>query len=277
MEKKILLNDILNLLEEDLKITKIRLNTWSGEKNPLEVFKKNPKDLLKWNFYNTTKRSYNNTKYSIGLVNMGNDRWLLFTVAEITKDLKLVGQVGYEYKEINKYKPFFGRVIVKYKNSSQNMIRHAVELIKEIEVIEILHEEFTGKDFSGYDNVCLSYTDLKIAMERNNTYINAFKNQKAVYLITDTSNGKLYVGSATAENEMLYDRWSSYISNGHGKNKELEAIINDISNGFEYIKKYFQYTIIENYNQRVNDSYVLKRESYWKKVLCSKEYGYNRN
>ena len=57
-----------------------------------------------------------------------------------------------------------------------------------------------------------------------------------------------------------------------GKLKELVR-----EKGFDYIKKNFQYTIIENFNAKVDDHYVLERESYWKEVLRSREFGYNKN
>ena len=47
--------------------------------------------------------------------------------------------------------------------------------------------------------------------------------------------------------------------------------------GFDYIKENFQYTILENYNSKVDDEYVLKRESYWKEVFQSRKFGYNKN
>ena len=70
---------------------------------------------------------------------------------------------------------------------------------------------------------------------------------------------------------MLLQRWKNYIANGHGGNVELENL------SFEYIKKNFQYSILENYNSRVDKHIILKRESWWKKCLYSKERGYNGN
>lgn len=74
---------------------------------------------------------------------------------------------------------------------------------------------------------------------------------------------------------MLCARWKNYVDNGHGGNIGLIELVQN--EGFDYIKDNFQYTIIENYNFKVDDEYVLSRESYWKEVLQSKEFGYNRN
>lgn len=74
---------------------------------------------------------------------------------------------------------------------------------------------------------------------------------------------------------MLLSRWKNYIENGHGGNVWLKELVRE--KGFDYIKKNFQYTIIENFNAKVDDHYVLERESYWKEVLRSREFGYNKN
>lgn len=103
----------------------------------------------------------------------------------------------------------------------------------------------------------------------------ALENQKAVYVITDTKTGKLYVGSATSENGMLLQRWKNYVDNGHGGNKELRGLVE--TKGFDYVKDNFQYSIIENFNARVDDMRILQREAYWKRVLYSREFGYNAN
>ena len=66
----------------------------------------------------------------------------------------------------------------------------------------------------------------------------ALENQKAVYLLTDTKTGKLYVGSATSENGMLLQRWKNYVANGHGGNKELRELVDE--KGFDYIKDNFR-------------------------------------
>ncbi|CDR30240.1 Uncharacterised protein [Acholeplasma oculi] len=49
------------------------------------------------------------------------------------------------------------------------------------------------------------------------------------------------------------------------------------SMGFDYVKKCFQYSILENYNQEISDEFILQREWYRKEVLKSVEFGYNRN
>ncbi len=99
--------------------------------------------------------------------------------------------------------------------------------------------------------------------------------KKAVYLITDKENGKVYVGSTTSDYGMLLQRWRSYADNGHGWNKELVELINE--KGYEYIKANFQYSILENYNAKVDDDIILERGSLWKEILQTRKYGYSSN
>lgn len=83
------------------------------------------------------------------------------------------------------------------------------------------------------------------------------------------------IPSATSDYGMLLQRWKSYVANGHGGNKELIELVNE--KGYEYIKANFQYSILENYNARVDDHIILERESWWKETLQTKKYGYNSN
>ena len=166
--------------------------------------------------------------------------------------------------------------IVQFHNTNRQLFRKPDLIFDELVVSEILPTVFTGFDFPGYDNVCLSYSELEtIVNGQYNSYRNALANQKAVYLQTDKATGKLYVGSATANKGMLLARWSTYVKNGHGGNVDLMDLVN--LKGFAYIKENFQYTIIENFNSKVDDHYVLERERYWKKVFQSVTHGYNHN
>ena len=61
---------------------------------------------------------------------------------------------------------------------------------------------------------------------------------------------------------------------------KIGPIIKDKTNeekGFDYVKKYFQYSILENYNAKIDDHIILERESWWKDTLQSRTHGYNAN
>ena len=141
---------------------------------------------------------------------------------------------------------------------------------------QILPDCFDGDDFPGYDKVRLPFRQLEAIITRGKKgCVAALGNQKAVYLITDKHNGKLYVGSATSNTGMLLQRWSNYVNNGHGGNKELVTLVE--REGFDYARENFQYSILENYNAKVDDHIILERESWWKETLQSRVWGYNSN
>lgn len=42
-------------------------------------------------------------------------------------------------------------------------------------------------------------------------------------------------------------------------------------------KKEVPYSILENFNAKMDDNYILKREKWWKDTLKSREFGMNEN
>lgn len=278
----ILLNDLLNL--NNLENVKIRFNKDNGaDYDPIKFFKEDLSRLLKGQFWNYSKnKSFKEENIAIGLARIEGDKWLLFDISKITKDLHKFNDVGYEYEPILKYEKYFGRIIIKYHNKSQNLVRLAKNLIDELEVIEILPEKFNDDDFPGYENVNLSFDDLKRVLERKD-WKTTLENQKGVYLITDTNTGKLYVGSAYGE-KMILGRWTTYAKSGYDKNeiengkypnKKFQELVKD--KGMTYIKKYFRYSILDIYKSTTDDKIIINRESRWKDVLKSREFGYNAN
>lgn len=276
---KIMLNDILNLDETEIERAKIKFNISNGHEDPLDLYKEDPDVVnVQWFLWHDKMRYFNKNQIAVCFLRISNDVWLLTTIKRITKllDVPDSGGIGYEAVEIEKYKKYFGRLIVKYHNTVKSMGRKYKSVMNKLEVLEILNDYYTGDDFPGYENVRLSYSQLNnIITKQMPGWIEALRNQKAVYLITDTYTGKLYVGSATSQHGMLLQRWSDYIANGHGGNKGLKGVVN--SKGFDYVKKYFQYSILENYNAKMDDNYILKREKWWKDTLKSREFGMNEN
>lgn len=275
---KILLNDLLNINDDEIDKVKVKFNQTNYENtNPMEEYKKDPEIVNdRWLFWRSKQRYFNVGQIAICLLRLSYDTWLLTTIKEVERELNVTNGINYEGREIEKYRCYFGRVILKHHKTYQSQGRYFKEIQDELEILEILPSIFDGESFPGYDNVRLSFQQLETIITRKRSdWIGALQNQKAVYLITDKSNGKLYVGSATSDNGMLLDRWTSYIKNGHGGNKSLIALIKE--KGFDYIKNNFQYSILENYNAKTDDNVILHREQWWKETLKSKDFGYNCN
>lgn len=277
MAEIIKLNDLLNLSNEELKTVKVRFNQSNGIENPMDLYLKNPEIVNnQWFLWRTKSKLFKVGEIAICLLKLSSDTWLLTTIKKITEDLDVCDSINYKAEELEKYNKFYGRVILKYHKTVQTQVMYLGTVKDELEVLEILPTIFDGDEFAGYDKVSLSYSQLEAIIKlKKQSWIGALENQKAVYLQTDKVTGKLYVGSATSDQGMLLSRWKNYIENGHGGNVGLKELVRE--KGFDYIKKNFQYTIIENFNAKVDDHYVLERESYWKEVLRSREFGYNKN
>ena len=276
------LNDLLRFSREEMERVKVRFNLQpKGGQDPMELYLENHEKVNpEWLLAKKKKGFFQEGEIAVALVRLDDQgRWLLTTIKRITKALDVVSETGviaYEASELEQYAPYFGRTVVRYHKTQQAPVRRFKIIHGELVVDEILPAVYTGEGFPGYDQVRLSWWKLKrIVEQRPADWINALENQKAVYLITDTSNGKLYVGSATSQNRMLLARWKSYVETLHGGNKKLRRIVEE--KGEDHIKNYFQYSILENYNAKVSDDFVLKREAWWKEILQSRAYGYNDN
>lgn len=270
------LNDILHL--EDLDKVKIRLNLSNNKWNALKLYHENRELLLIGHFHNSENRKwFKENDIVIGLAEIAKNEWLLIDISRITKSYdkfwdKIPAQINtfYEHEQIEKYKKYFGRLIIKFHKDNAYVTLKG-EHIDRFYVKELLPDIFDNDMFPGYDRVNISWEELSRVVEKG-TWKTALQNQKGVYLITDISNGKRYVGSAYGK-EMLLGRWNDYVKIGHGNNKELKNL------SFDYIKQNFRYSILDIFKSTTNDDIIIERESWWKEVLLSRDekYGYNKN
>lgn len=274
---KIMLNDLLHFDAAEVPNVRVKFNISNGYDDPLDLYKTNPDEVnVTWFLWHDDRRYFNVGQTAICLLKLRGDQWLLTTIKKITRLLDVTDGVGYDADEVKEYEQYFGRLVVEYHNPCRTIGRKYENVMDELEVVQILNEQYTGNEFPGYENVRLSYPLLKNIVDRQLPgWVDALRNQKAVYLITDTKTGKMYVGSATSQTGMLLQRWSSYAADGHGGNVELRELVKQ--QGFDYVKENFQYSILENYNARMDDGYILKRESWWKETLCTRTHGYNKN
>ncbi|MBU4692829.1 GIY-YIG nuclease family protein [Mycoplasma sp. CSL7491-lung] len=212
------------------------------------------------------------------------DEWL-FVSAGVVKgwpESKIFNEINLEENQAKieiseKYKPYFGRLIVNYKKKSQNRLIFIDTFLEQNPTIkELLPTIYSGEKFEGYDNVHLSYKKLKAIFNGDilPTYKEALENVKGVYCLTDKETGKLYIGSATGV-EGVAQRWGNYLDSKHGGNKKLIALYKE--EGEKYFEENFYFSIVEYFSLSYDDDKILKRENYWKKVFSTVKNGYNNN
>lgn len=146
--------------------------------------------------------------------------------------------------------------------------------IHEFELLEILREKYTVSPFPGFEKVKINFDLLiSIVSQEETSWKTALSNVKGIYLISDLTNGKLYVGSAYNENA-FWNRWCEYAKSGHGGNAELKKLLN--KNGADYANN-FQFSILETRSMNAEDDEIIRREAFWKEILLSREFDYNMN
>ena len=273
--EKIKLNDILRL--ERLDNVKIRLNLSNNSWNALSLYHDNPNLLLIGNFHNSTKkRWFKDNEIVIGLAQIKNDEWLLIDISRITKshnklyDGRTPSNINtfYEHEKLREFEKYFGRLIVQFHKNNA-FVTLSGNRIDDFVVKELLPGSLDNDFFPGYDKVNISWGELKRVVEKD-TWKTVLQNQKGVYLLTDISNGKKYIGSAYGEH-MILGRWIDYVKTGHGGNVGLKSLT------FDHIKQNFRYSILDIYKSTTEDQIIIDRESWWKEVLQSRKFGYNEN
>lgn len=134
------------------------------------------------------------------------------------------------------------------------------------QVIEIADSQ--PVPFPGFDELVLDYPKLQRVMteQRYHSWQVALSSVIGIYLITDTSDGRHYVGKADGV-ENIRQRWGSYASNGHGGNMELIPLD----------PKNFRYSLLRVFDPGTPKSKIDAAESHYKRALDSRAHGLNRN
>lgn len=123
--------------------------------------------------------------------------------------------------------------------------------------------------FPGFDRLVLSYAKLQAVMREPKyaSWRTALASVMGIYLITNTRDGRHYVGKADGT-ENVRQRWSAYAANGHGGNVELRHL--DPAS--------FRYSLLRVFDPSTPDSDINAAESHYKRALDSRvPHGLNRN
>lgn len=122
--------------------------------------------------------------------------------------------------------------------------------------------------FPGFDRLVLDYAQLQAVMRepRYASWRTALASVVGVYLITDTSDGRQYVGKADGA-ENIRQRWSAYAANGHGGNVELRNL--DPST--------LRFSLLRVFDPATPNQQIDAAESHFKVALGSRLHGLNRN
>lgn len=139
--QNILLEDLLRLQGSASRV-KIKLNMRNEDgEEPLDIWLDKPEGVNNdWLFWRTETRYFEEGDIAVCLVRIytHQDLWLLTTVKKVVKELGVFNGVNYEGSEMDEYKKYFGRVIVKYHNDVATICRHYDGLADRLVVTQIL-------------------------------------------------------------------------------------------------------------------------------------------
>jgi len=175
----------------------------------------------------------------------------------------------YELCPVEAFIDLSERVIIEWGGSTVSWVQK-----KDKRVIAILPPAYV-KEFESYDKTVLDRAELVKLFQNtkyNSTWYNALRSVNGIYCITDSSNGKLYVGSAYGKNG-IWGRWNDYVLSGHGGNKKLMELLAEDPNAVEK----FRYSILEILPSTSTADDAIAKEKLWKFKLGSKINGYNDN
>ena len=180
-------------------------------------------------------------------------------------------QLKFELEDVDLFSDLKNRLIIDWGKSARMWKQYASNNNKDVLCIQ----ENPKYQFSGYENVVLMYNELLEIIRDKNRYENwhtALGSVNAIYLITDTDNGKQYVGSAYGNGGLL-SRWNCYIDTIHGGNKKMIDIIDLEPERY----KYFQFSILQIIPKTVTADDVINFESLYKRKFQSIKFGMNAN
>lgn len=122
--------------------------------------------------------------------------------------------------------------------------------------------------FPGFDALTLDYSQLQAVVREHRyaTWRTALSSVMGVYLITDTRDGRQYVGKADGTESVL-QRWTTYAANGHGGNVELKG--RDPGT--------FRFSVLRVFDPATPTREINAAESHYKLALDSRRHGLNRN
>lgn len=214
----------------------------------------------------------------LSLIHLGGSRWLFAGVFKVlgVKYGNDHNPNGYRYStvEIAGLDHLTGRAAVSFNKTFRQSYLIGKKHENELFIVAIEEQRMTIGKFPGFNSVLLNHTMLKtVVRDVNPSWHTALSNVAGVYVITDNSDGRQYVGCAHG-GVGIWQRWCSYAKTGHGGNKELAHLLEET--GSEHMKQ-FQFSILEVCDINADEVYIFSRESHWKTVLRTREFGLNWN
>ena len=160
------------------------------------------------------------------------------------------------------YSELKGKLVIGWQGGDRTWYRRAQNMAYPIHAI-CEQSALTEQPVPDWDTLIVPWDDLAILPR---SWRDALRQWRGVYYIFYTSDGKVYVGSAYGDQNLL-GRWESYAKTGHGGNKQMK----------KRKPENFIFSILELTSPTANEADVIALEGRWKTRLHTREYGLNDN
>lgn len=238
--------------------------------DPLEVFKRGEFD--EWQS-RQTKRNFSRP-FVVALLTMPGSKWLFAGIYSVDGEPPFIQEDGwsrsmfkYPMTRLDAQKAPSGRIIVNFDYRSRQTYPFAENHADELIVSEILSEPLSISDFNGFRTVDISMADLRVIVRQSlPDWRSALSSVKGIYLITDPTTGKAYVGKADGL-QGLWGRFSVYAETIHGNNVGL---IEHLESTGKDAALHWRLTILEVVDLYTSDELINQRETFWKTVLMTR-------
>lgn len=266
---------LLRLLDPalDPQETKIHLACHNGVEDPLDVFLEGR--FQAWQ-EEQTQRNFQRPCI-VSLIQLPESGRWLYAGAYDSLDVSGPGEDGlyrYDTRERGGTQELAGRLVVAFRRTGRASYLIAENWLDEFTVAALCEEPLSVREFPGYKRIQISKPVLDIIVRHDeSTWRSALRSVSGVYLITDESDGRQYVGSADG-GDGIWERWQTYALTGHGGNRGLRLLLDE--RGIEHADN-FRFSILEVTDLNAAREEVLERESHWKDVLMTRTHGLNAN
>lgn len=251
---------------------KIHLACWNGREDPLDVYLEGKFD--EWQEWQS-KRNFERPRIvSLIQIASANNLWL-FAGTYDSQGCSAPNErrmVRYRTTRRPGGQELDGRLVVHFDRTGRASYLLAENWLEQMAVHEISAKKTTIGEFPGFAGCTVSKAHLDlIVKQRIESWRAALSGVSGIYVIADRTTGKLYVGSASGDGG-LWQRWCEYSETGHAGNAKLRALLAE--RGEDHAAN-FQFGVLEIAGTHGDD--LIDRETYWKKMLLTREFGHNDN
>jgi hypothetical protein len=261
----------------DPTVCKLHCAVWNGEEYPIDVLARSWDKWVGWNSWRGTRDDFNRRFiFSLAQARDNPSHWLFGGVFEVLGRHPTPRALSYDVEfRGDLMGAFVKRLMVTFRLPGRAVRLNLETHLDRIEVVSILPLPYAGEPFPGHDQINHTLAELEVVIaQQRSDWHGALQHMKGVYVIHDQLTGKLYVGSACGDTG-LWARLDEYVRTLHGGDLALRELVN--REGREYARANLRFALLEFWSMRTSDEHVLAREGYWKDVLLSRKFGYNKN